>query len=200
MFFTFWQKMVCVICLDEEVPSTITPCRVCFNVKFHEYCLEAYRRTNNVCPTCKEPYGPIIHTTLLPITQTEPSEQEEDSCVHVDMYFVFIVTQFLILIFTLAVMSRKDLFQFWTLLLTLLFMTCMVVFDERARTVSMFFRICAGITAVCTIINTVLYNHDPISIAYVGLTCMNRSVYALDRTLADIRHNRRQVHPSLQSS
>jgi len=180
--------MTCVICLDEEVPSTITPCKTCFNVRFHETCLQAYRRTNNVCPTCKNPYE---YKTVFQTTQED--EEEEVCCIQVDMYFVCTITQMFILIFTLAFVSRTDLFQFWTLMLTLLFVACRCTFECARMTTT----ICAGITTACTLLNTVVYNHDPICIAYAGLTFMNMGVYAIDRTLKELRElkERRQISP-----
>lgn len=196
--------MACVICLDEEVPSTMIPCSTCFNTKFHEECLDKYRRTKNACPTCKQDYPPRIPDD--PVGSTE-EETEQDSrmtelegirhviyehtrIVMTDAYRTCLFSQFLIIIVTLAFVSRTDLFGFLTLLLTILFLAWMHVF-ERVPRAYVFCAICAGITTVCTFLNTLLYNADPIYISYTGLTMMNRGIYGIREFMS--RHHR--VHP-----
>lgn len=179
------QKMVCVICLDEEVPSTMMPCRTCFNTKFHEECLEKYRRTKNACPICKKEYEPVQ-------APTSPNEDEtvRDGNRNSDIYHTCMVIQFLVLIFILAFTPRKDNFEFWTLLLTILFLTSVHML-EHVRSASVFFMVCAGITTSCTIINTILFHHHPLYISYACITCFNLGAYST-WTLCHPRH---QIHP-----
>lgn len=185
--------MVCVICLDEEVPCELTPCRVCFSTKFHTECFENYRRTRNVCPTCKGAYEPLPTPELAPTLTIDPIDNEEEPRRRIqnsDVYHTCMVVQFLVLIFTLAFTPRKDKFEFWTLFLTVLFLTSMHMF-ERVQSACIFFTICAGITTSCTVINTILFNHNPLYISYACMTCFNRGVY----TTWMLCHPPHQIHP-----
>lgn len=189
--------MACVICLDEEVPSTMTPCSTCFNTKFHDECFENYRRTKNACPTCKKQYAQI------PVEEPEDDERitelagiravlyENTHIVLSDAYRTCLFVQFLILIVTLAFVPYTDPFGFISLLLTILFLAWMHVF-ERVPPAYVFCAICAGICTACVVNNTIMFNHDPIYIAYIGLTCMNAGVYFI-RVLS--REHRNQIHP-----
>ncbi len=165
-------KMVRVICLDEEVPCSLVPCGVCFTTMFHNECFELYRRTKNTCPTCKATYVPIRTPAV------QQTVEEERVARRFPFYHTCMVTQFLVLIFTVAFMPRKDLFEFWTLLLTILFLTCLNVF-ERVPSAYVFFTICAGMSTACTITNTILFNHKPIYIVYSVTTTANCCLHAV---------------------
>lgn len=187
--------MVCVICLDEEVSCELTPCKVCFSTKFHTDCFRDYINTQNVCPTCKSPYAPAQNAQAAERIELEEdvvAVQHTRPCIRTsDVYHTCMVTQFLMLIVTLAFTPRKDQFEFWTLLLTIMFLVSMHMLD-RVVSLYSFLAVCAWITTSCNLIHIILYNHKPIYIAYVVMTCINQAVYA---TWILCHHPRPRIHP-----
>lgn len=186
--------MVCVICLDEEIPTDMTPCDVCFNTKFHEECFDAYRRTRDVCPTCKKKYEQVSsqRSSSDEMHVTELVFFDNVRVVFSNAKRTWLFVQVVIIILTLAFVPRKDRLEFWTLVLTFLFLTWMHVF-ERVPSAHVFFAICSGICLACTVSNTILFNQDSIYVAYVGLTCMNGGIYAIRALSRDTQNH--QIHP-----
>jgi hypothetical protein len=167
--------MVCVICLDEESPAQQVPCKTCFGVEFHETCLQEYKRTKEVCPTCKTPFFEESHAQ-------QPPPPEEELVVHCscrsDVYRTSVVFQFFLICFTLAFVPHGHKLTLAGLFATLLALVLAHVF-ERVDTWMMTFRMLGGMAWSLTASNTVIYDHSVLMIVYVTLSCVNLFVYVL---------------------
>ncbi len=185
--------MACVICLDEEIPGDVVPCKTCFGVKFHETCLQEYKRNKQVCPTCKAPFEHVQEPESQRISEQEHiiGRIRDDSCVILtDAYRTAVFFQFMLMMVTIAFVPRHQTMTFASLLVTMLALVWSQVFDGVA---SLFvaFRLLAAMGWSLTAVNTIIYDQSVLMIAYVCLSCANMLVYI-------VRHSMRTNVASVQ--
>lgn len=191
--------MPCVICLDEEMPGDVTPCKTCFGIQFHESCLIDYRRTKNVCPTCKAPFEQVPNGSEEDSQPEQIAEhdhivhriQENTHAILTDAYRSAMFFQLLLIFVTIVFVPQEHKMSFASLLTTLLSLVWAHVF-ERADRLMVVFRLFAAMGWSLTSVNTIMYDRSMLMIAYVCLSCMNVFVYVVRHSM---HTNIVSVHP-----
>jgi hypothetical protein len=183
--------MPCVICLDEEMPGDVTPCKTCFGIEFHETCLQEYKRTKQVCPICKTPF----ESEQVPDGQEQQLEriserehvvrriQEDTNAILTDAYRSAVFFQFMLMIVTIAFVSRQHKMTFASLLVTVLALVWAHVF-ERVERLMVTFQLLAAMGWSLTAVNTVMYDQSALMIVYVCLSCINALVYVVRHSMS----------------
>lgn len=173
--------MPCIICLNEEMPGDVNPCKTCFGIEFHETCLQEYKRTKQVCPTCKTPFEAEEQPQLERTSEGEHvirRIQEDTHVILTDAYRSAVFFQLMLMIVTVAFVPRKEKMTFASLLVTMLALVWAHVF-ERVDRLMVIFRVLAAMGWSLTAVNTGMYDQSALMVTYVCLSCVNALVYVV---------------------